>query len=102
MGRQQQAIIDTDGLREFIVEGRAIQARIGERRTLLTIVPGDLDRSIGTWEAKASAALASRPELLAQFKAEPARNPFAVQTAARVAYDQLEQRLNVLEAIARA
>lgn len=48
-----------------------------------------------------SAALASRPEPLAQFGVEPARNPFAVQTLVVCLRPALSNGY-VLEAIARA
>lgn len=42
---QRRMAIGTDRQRGLIAEGRAMQARI-ERRTLLSVMPGDLDRAL--------------------------------------------------------
>ncbi len=87
-------------IRDLIMEGKAMQARIGDRRGPFTTVPDDLQKSFAAWKTKVSALLASQGAgLLAQFEGRPLQVPFAVPGLAGVIYDKIEQGIRLLEVI---
>ena len=93
--------LDLSQLRDLITEGAAMQARVAGMRGPMALPPADLPTSVEEWEARASAVLASRPELLAQFQAAPAPRLIKWSDPAGDLYDKLGQRIEVLKAIVR-
>lgn len=97
----QGSAISPETLRDLIVEGEAMQARVAGRRGPLALVPSDLPQSVAEWKEKVSAVLASRPDLLAQFQAAPPPSVFALHSPAGELHDEIGQHIRVLRAIVR-
>lgn len=99
MSAPQGSAATLETLRDLIMEGKAMQARIADRRGLFTKIPDDLQKSSAAWKTKVSAALTSQPGMLAQFEGDPIRIPLAVQGPTGMIYDKIEQGIRVLEVI---
>jgi hypothetical protein len=83
------------------VEGEAMQARVAGQRGLMNIVPPGLSANVVEWKKRASAVLAPRPELLAQFRdaTGPVSAFSSIAGPAGKLHDEMGQRIHVLKAI---
>ena len=82
-------------LQELLIAGRMVQAKTLQYEMRSTEIYGDLAVEISQWEGRASAALLSMPELLAEFRHAPGYPSFGI--SATDAYGRMEIQLSVLE-----
>lgn len=97
-GMSGKMIIETEEpltLRQLLIAGRMIQAKTLQYEVRSTEIYGDLAVEIGQWEGRASAALLSMPDLLADFREAPGYPSFGI--SAGDAYRRMEIQLSVLE-----
>lgn len=97
-GTSGKAIIDTEEpltLRQLLIAGRLVQAKTLQYEVRSTEIYGDLAVEISQWEGRASAALLSMPEHLADFREAPGHPSFGI--SAGDAYKRMEIQLSALE-----
>jgi hypothetical protein len=97
-GMSGRVIIETEEpltLRQLLIAGRMVQAKTLQYEVRSTEIYGDLAVEIGKWEGRASSALLSMPDLLADFREAAGYPSFGI--SAGDAYRRMEIQLSVLE-----
>jgi hypothetical protein len=89
-------------LRQLVLEGRAIQARVPERdKRPLTGPPSDIFRDFETWKSKADSALEPWPSCQAQFRGRISSYGIDLFEGTRK-FSEIEQRTKVFADITQA
>lgn len=86
---------DLTALRDLLLDGRMVQARLREQGYSNIELQGDLAVEIGQWEGRASTALVSKPDRLREFRNAPGNPQSGLSTCE--AYKRTEHQLEVLE-----
>jgi hypothetical protein len=86
---------DLAAVRDLLLDGRLVQARLREQGYSNIELQGDLAVEIGQWEGRATTALVSKPERLREFRNAPGDPQTGLSTGE--AYRRTEYQLGVLE-----
>jgi hypothetical protein len=82
-------------LAELFVEGRMLQARLGEAHSANVYVPNELAINIARWEAQAINALVDQPAHLNHLKEAPGKS--SIDETTGDAFRRMQHQLNVIE-----